>query len=220
VTLDQAEFEFPCQHGGVRRNAGPKRLCDRDRVSHRPRAALKKRHPLHVTLRLVPGLPTLRSRSTHDALLDALVAASDRHGLRVIHYSAQSNHLHLICEAEDEVALARGMKALCVRVARALNFEWLRKGQVFEHRYHCRALETPLDVKNTLAYLFHNARHHGARLPAGIDPFSSAKWFGGWTNGCARVPPVPPRSPFPEPRTWLLAEGWKLHGTIDLFGPR
>jgi len=32
----------------------------------------------------------------------------DRLGFRLVHYSIQGNHLHLIVEAQDEKALARG----------------------------------------------------------------------------------------------------------------
>jgi hypothetical protein len=212
-TVSQGEFEFPLQRGGVRAGAGPKRQSPRPRVPHRARPALKKRFPVHVTLRLLPGLPSLRRQSSHDTLLDALVASSDRFGLRVIHYSAQSNHLHLICEAENEAALAAGMLGLTVRIARALNHEWLRKGPVFADRYHARVLETPIEVKLALLYVLLNAVHHGIELPSGIDRFSSARWFDGFAPlGLPRS-----RSPFPPARTWLLTTGWKLHGLIDPF---
>ncbi len=182
---------------------------------HVARIALKRRFPVHVTLRLKAGLPSLRVRSTHDALLDALVAGSNRWGLRVLHYSAQTNHVHLICEADEELALARGMKGLCVRIARALNAEWMRRGTVFEDRYHARILKTPLEVRNALVYVLLNARHHGQRLPGGIDRCSSSAWFDGWTTTQDGGAASAPRSPFPKATTWLLTCGWLHHGRID-----
>ena len=56
----------------------------------------------------------------------------------VIEYSIQSNHLHFVAEAQDEIALARGMKGLLVRVAEALNRAWERTGRVVGDRYHAR----------------------------------------------------------------------------------
>lgn len=208
----QMEFDFPLSRGGVRRGAGRPRVALRDRVEHRRRPSLSSRFPVHVTLRLASGLPDLRSRSTHDSLLDALVAGSDRWGLHVVHYSALSNHVHLICEAESAEHLARGMKALSVRIARALNHEWCRSGRVFDDRYHCRVLRTPLEVRIALVYVLQNAHHHGLLRAGQMDPCSSARWFDGW-SAAMWIPRS--SSPLPRARTWLLASGWKIHGQLD-----
>jgi hypothetical protein len=169
-----------------------------------------------VTLRLARDLPTLRNGPAHRVLLDSLAAAADRFGLRVIHYSAQANHVHLVCEATDERALARGMKGLCVRIARGLNRLWRRTGAVFDDRYHRRALSSPREVRNVLAYVLQNAHRHGMRLLGGIDPFSSATWFDGWKRKSAAFEAVMRWCPFPKARTWLLAEGWTLHALLEL----
>jgi REP element-mobilizing transposase RayT len=50
---------------------------------------------------------------------------------RVVHYSFQKDHIHLIVEADDRRALARGMKGLGVRVARAVNVLMNRWGTWF-----------------------------------------------------------------------------------------
>ncbi|TMB27148.1 MAG: hypothetical protein E6J62_19835 [Deltaproteobacteria bacterium] len=42
---------------------------------------------------------------------------------RVAELSLQSNHLHLIAEADDQAALSRGIQALAIRVAKRLNAE-------------------------------------------------------------------------------------------------
>jgi REP element-mobilizing transposase RayT len=180
---------------------------------------VKSRHPVHVTLRLAAGLPSLRRGPEHSRLLGALAAGTQRMGLRVVHYSAQSNHVHLICEAEDERALARGMKGLCVRMARALNRLWRRRGSVFDDRYHVHVLETPWEVRNALAYVLQNARHHGIQVPGGIDPYSSASWFDGWKRVRAALAVAMRWCPLSRPLTWLLALGWKLHGLLDPAAP-
>jgi REP element-mobilizing transposase RayT len=172
------------------------------------------RYPLHVTLRLRRGLPSLRTAAAHRVLLGALAAGSCRFGFDVVHYSALSNHVHLLCEAESESALALGMNALMTRIARRLNRLWKRTGSVFAHRYHCRALATPRECHHALAYVLGNASRHGIHHLSGIDPFSSAAWFEGWAPpiGSARPPEL--AIPLPRARTWLLREGWEIHGTI------
>ena len=50
-----------------------------------------------------------------------MAAARERHGLRVIEFTVLGNHLHLLVEADDDLALSRGMQGLCIRIAKALN---------------------------------------------------------------------------------------------------
>ena len=92
-TLKQTILEFP-QWGGRRRGSGRKLEAARRSVAHRRRAPSSARFPLHVTLRLRTGLPTMRRAATRAAIVDALSAASARAMFRVVHYSVQSNHLH------------------------------------------------------------------------------------------------------------------------------
>ena len=56
------------------------------------------RFPCHVTLRLRPGLPSLRTRRFLSELRPSLRKACERRAFRVIHYSVQTNHLHLLVE--------------------------------------------------------------------------------------------------------------------------
>lgn len=117
-----AQHDLPFRRrGGPRPGAGRPRLADRPRVPHRPRPALAARHPALVTVRVRHGLPSLRGARSCRVLGRCLAAAADRMGMRVVEHSIQSNHFHLIVEAEDERALARGMKGLLVRAARGLN---------------------------------------------------------------------------------------------------
>src|SRR5262249_53817234 len=164
--------------GGKRPGAGRKPKGARAGVPHRKRPALAPRFPVLVTARLFERMPSLRKDATLATLRRAFAAASERNGLRLIHFSIQSNHLHLIAEAHGAEALSRGMQGLLVRVARALNRLWGRKGSVFADRYHSRILRTPREVRHALAYVLNNARKHGCFF-AGIDPFSSGRWFDG-----------------------------------------
>src|SRR5262245_55841838 len=110
---------FPCR-GGVRPGAGRKRKSERPRVSHKARPRLAARHPVLVTVRLCRGLPSLRQRREHALIRSRFELAAERFEVRLVEYSIQSNHLHLIVEAQHERALARAMKGLLVRVARGL----------------------------------------------------------------------------------------------------
>ena len=84
----------------------------------------------------MPGLPSLRGGRLFSEVRFALAAGRGRFGLRLVHFSVQSNHLHLIVEAADARALARGMQGLLVRVARAVNRTLVRRGRLFADRYH------------------------------------------------------------------------------------
>jgi hypothetical protein len=204
---------FP-RHGGARRGAGRKPSSARSRVSHQARSRLASRHPVLVTIRVRPGLPSLRGRRELALIRSRLELASDRLGTRLVHYSVQSNHVHLIVEAADERALGRAMKGVCVRIVRALNRLWRRKGAVLDDHYHARILKTPREVRNALAYVLHNARKHGVNL-AGADPCSSGLAFDGWKNSTSAI--TEGRAPsIARARTWLLSIGWRRHGLIAM----
>src|SRR5262245_60491840 len=178
--LRQREFGFT-SWGGKRRGAGRKPSGERAGVAHAKRARLAARHPVLVTLRLRAGLPSLRYDDTH-ALLKAAFAAATRDSFRVVEYSVQSNHLHLVAESSDERSLSRGMIGLVVRIVRGLNKLWRRVGEVFPDRYHARILATPRAVRVALLYVLQNARKHGAWRAARPDPYSSAGSFDGWKS--------------------------------------
>jgi REP element-mobilizing transposase RayT len=210
----QLPLEYP-EWGGAREGAGRKRATPRARVVHESRPRLTRHVPVHVTLRLAGDLPTLRQGRSHCVLRNALAACADRIGFGILHYSAMSNHVHLVCEADDAQKLARGIQGLCVRVARAINHLWHREGKVFGDRYHSRPLKTPTDVRNTLIYVLQNALHHGIDVLGGIDPYSSASWFDGWTRRCpAALEAALRHCPLGRARSWLMTLGWRKRGLL------
>ncbi len=131
-TRGQSEFRFTPQlgHGGARRGAGRKPKGRRAGVPHGPRESVLERHPLHVTAKLCPGLPSLRNTRTLEVLCEAFDVAKQRLGARLVHFSVQRDHLHLLVEATDRRALSRAMQGLFVRVAKALNRAWAGGGTV------------------------------------------------------------------------------------------
>ena len=214
----QGELEFR-SWGGVRRGAGRPPAGERAGVSHVLRAKLATRFPVHVTTRLLQGLPTLRNRRVYAVLRGAFTAGCDRLGFRLVHYSVQANHLHLLVEARDRQSLSRGLQGLFIRVAKALNRLWGRKGTVFADRYQDHILRTPREVRQALAYVLNNAHRHRRQTlylgRVGPDAYGSGPWFDGWKERFTLRGVKCPRS-VAAPRTWLLNVGWRRHGLIRL----
>jgi REP element-mobilizing transposase RayT len=152
---------------------------------------------VHVTLRMREGVGYLRAAIRARAIEQVLSEAKERLGMRVVHYSIQGAHVHLIVEAEDSAALARGMQGLTIRLARRLNALDGRRGKVFGDRYHAHVLRTRAEAANVLRYVARNYVHHAREnLPDSfVDPCSSARWL---THAPAANDPVV------APRTWLL----------------
>jgi REP element-mobilizing transposase RayT len=139
-----------------------------------------------------------------------------RESFRVVHFSIQPNHLHLIIEAENREVLSRGMQGLAAGLARRINRALGRRGAVFAERYHAHELRGPEEVRRSIVYVLKNyAKHRVTRDDRdtepvkGIDPCSSARWFDGWAEACPRPPSA---APVADARTWLLRVGWNLRG--------
>src|SRR3954471_18281161 len=108
----QLAFSFPepKRRGGARRGAGRKpRVAHLRQTPHRARAVHRKAHPVHVTLRA--GLRSLRSQQVARTLLGGL-RDSNRDWFRIVHYSVQDNHVHLIVESESSESLSSGIRGL------------------------------------------------------------------------------------------------------------
>ena len=132
--------------------------------------------------------PGLRRGQVFRAVRAALEEGAARAGFRLIHFSVQGNHLHLVVEAADKIALSRGMQGLAVRIARAVNRATDRKGCVFADHYFARELKTPAEVRRAVRYVLDNRILHGGLQPQ--------------TDACAST------APLVRPRTWLLTVGW------------
>jgi len=224
----QVAFQFRTW-GGVRAGAGrpPKRRVAG--VSHLRRPPVLAQHPLHVTLRVQRGVPSLRG-TLFPRVQAALALSRERFGFRLAHFSVQGDHLHLIVEADDRRALSRGMQGLCVRVARAVNRGLRRRGSLFADRYHARTLTSPRTLRMALRYVLLNARKHGrAQLAPGfVDECSSAAWFGDFARPAglafgaqqcrASVTQLLPGldAPVARPQSWLLRVGFLRAGPFDL----
>jgi REP element-mobilizing transposase RayT len=149
-------------HGGKRRGAGRKPKGDKPLVSHAARPKFDKPTPVHVTARFAGHVWNLRSRRCFSLIRKSFKNARGRFAMRLIEFSVQGNHLHLIVEADDSRALSRAMQGLSIRIARALNRLMSRAGCVFADHFHSRVLRTPTEVKRTVRYVRENQTHHFA----------------------------------------------------------
>src|SRR5436190_15272036 len=205
----QLSLPVPRTWGGRRRNAGRRRATLRPTPPHGRRPFHHARHPVHVTLRAQSGLPSLRSTPIYPAVHRALAAAS-KPFFRVLQFSVQTDHLHLVVEAEGTLALTRGSQGLAIRCARAVNRAAHRCGRVWRHRYHAHHLRTAREVRSAFVYVLLNFRKHLGAGPA-IDPRSSGGWFDGWV-AAPSCPVDPP--PVAAPTTWLATFGWRRAGGL------
>ncbi|MBC8068181.1 MAG: hypothetical protein IAG13_07595 [Deltaproteobacteria bacterium] len=216
--VEQLELRMPTR-GGKRAGAGRKRQTPRARVPHVRRPVMRPEHPVQVTLRACAGVPDLRARAPWVVIVRGLRALRERADFRIVHYSVLSNHLHFVVEADGGDALSSGMTALATRLAIRLNQLFARKGPMFDHRFHARALTTPRALRVSLQYVLSNLRKHAAQSGqhvehGWIDDRSSGRVFDGWsTSASASQPRDYGTSPA---RTWLLRVGWRRHGLLAI----
>jgi putative transposase len=207
---DQLRLRLKTTWGGRREGAGRPRLARRRAVAHRARPEHKARFPVHVTLRATRGLPSLRGERLFGGMQVAIGAAS-RGDFRILHFSVQSDHLHLLVEAADARSLSSGVQGLAIRGARAINKLIGRRGAVWSDRYHARPLSSPREVRHGLVYVLMNFRKHRPGDRRTFDPCSSAAWFDGFVREGPTLKAPPPVA---CARTWLGSVGWRRHGLI------
>lgn len=243
----QLTFGFPTprdgtRRGGARRGAGRKRQGVRQCTPHRSRPRHRQSEPVHVTLRA--ALSPLRSQFVFPTVRLAISRATRRapDRFRIVEFSVQRDHVHLIVEAANKRELSAGVRSVSIRIARYVNDLLMRRGRLWADRWHGRALRSPREVRHALGYVLTNFRKH-ARHGAGIDPYSSGAWFEGWREWhpssdsaapfAARPPPgvaVEPRGvprhedrreelnwrPALRARSWLSMIGWRRAGLLGL----
>jgi putative transposase len=211
--------------GGRRKGAGRKPAKKNvGLLPHLSRPKFDPHVPVHATLRALRGTPKMRAQSVMQVIYDEIAKASAK-GFRLIDFSVQEDHLHLLAEADDARSLSRGMQRLAARIARRLNMLVGRRGKFWKERYHRRDLSTPKQFRNALVHVVNNFRKHA---PAGergrrarvVDGHSSAMWLDGWKDESLRERLRVERTragprPTALPRTWIARVGWKRHGLID-----
>jgi REP element-mobilizing transposase RayT len=212
----QTNLPFKPGRGGLRLGAGRKPRGPRPSQPHKQRPYLSARTPVHVTIRVVPSVSSLRTRAMYRALRWATLTTARRETFRIVHMSIQRTHVHLVVEARDRMALARGMQGFQISAARLLNRAGCRRGTVFPDRYHAHQLLTPSEVRHAVSYVLNNWRRHreNRRVACKLDPFSSAIAFPDWRELSAspflyRPPPRYEPLIVWRPRTFLLLHAFR-----------
>src|SRR5262245_21251157 len=129
-------------------------------------------------MRMASHVYNLRSRRAFSVFGRAITDAAERFGMRIVQFSVQGNHMHLVVEAADTRAMSQAMQDFSIRVARGLNRMMHRQGPVLADRYHARPLQTTRDVRRVVSYVRHNHRKHMAQVgkpvpPRYVDPYAS-----------------------------------------------
>jgi hypothetical protein len=182
---------------------------------------------VHVTLRSL--FRPLRSQHVFPAVCLAVKGATkrDEKRFRVVHFSVQRDHVHLVVEASDKRALSSGIRSVAIRIGLYVNELVRRRGRLWADRWHGRALTSPRQVRNALVYVLGNFRKHAKTpLGAGVDAFSSGARFDGW-RGIPTGTTLPRAGPrfhgamakyvvVSEAKTWLGATGWRRAGLIGV----
>jgi hypothetical protein len=194
--------------GGRRKGAGRKPAGEVSAGPREAREAFRPYQPVHVSLRLADHVWNLRSRRSFRIFDAALRALRPRRDFRVVHFSVQGNHIHQVVEAEGASALANGVRAFGIRLARGLNRMMGRRGRVFAGRYHAHVLRTPAEVANAVRYVLGNFASHAARRGERVPQ----RWSDPYSSAGANQPVGAQGSLFPEPatsqpRTWLHLVG-------------
>lgn len=145
---------------------------------------------MHVTLRARKAAAFLRGERVFAHVRRAF-AEANREVFRIVHFSVQRDHVHLLVEARDADALGSGMRGLTTRGARAVNRALGRRGRVWGDRYHRQDVQSPQQLRRVLVYVLRNHAKHevteGMLSAVPLDPLSSSVYFGGW---CTRAGPA------------------------------
>lgn len=153
-----------------RKNAGRPAKVDIG-IRHIRRERINKPSALHLTIKVRENKADIQNKRILKALHHAIKRARLQK-LRVIHYTLEYNHAHLVVEAGDNKVLHRGMQAFGISIAKAINRVKQVKGTVYKHRYHLRKLKTRREFRNAVLYVFGNGIKH-KRAMSRLDLYNS-----------------------------------------------
>ena len=164
----QTQFNlYKGTRGGRRPGSGRKRIHSRG-VSHRTRELVTKRTPQHINFKFncrIKNKDCLK-------LLKRSIQNAQKLGLKIIHFSLQSNHVHIITEADNNEILTKGMRALTITFAKGL-----KKGGVQIERYHLHVLKTIREAKHAIQYVLFNEQKHAKTQFSSVNGYSSVVYL-------------------------------------------
>jgi REP element-mobilizing transposase RayT len=158
---------FKGKRGGRRPGAGRKRIHSKG-VSHLKRETVSKRSPQHINFKFKSFI---RNKDCLK-LLKRSIQNAQKMGLKVIHFSLQSNHVHLITEAENNEVLTKGMRSLTITFSKGL-----KRGSVQIERYHLHVLKSLREAKHGIMYVLFNEQKHTKKKVSKIDGYTSVLYL-------------------------------------------
>lgn len=164
MTNQQMKFNLNRGTWGGRRPGSGRKRFHSSGVAHRTRERVTRRTPLHINFKY----QTQIRNKLCLRLLKRAIMNSRAQGLRVIHFSLQSNHIHLIVECDNNAILTKGMRSLTVTFAKGL-----KVGRVQVDRYHLHVLKTLKETKHAVWYVLFNKQKHEKGRYSVIDEYSS-----------------------------------------------
>ena len=150
-------------HGGLREGSGRKRVHSKG-VSHRTRETVNKHTPLHINFKFKTHI----RNKTCLKILKRAIANARSFGMRIVHFSMQSNHLHFIIEADNNGILTTGMRSLTITFAKGLN-----QGKIQIERYHLHVLKSLRETRNAINYVLFNKQKHEKGTCSLVDEYTS-----------------------------------------------
>ena len=140
------------------KRAGRKPIHDKG-IRHIQRERFERESSFHITIKVRQEKSDLQNKMILKALHRAIMKARYK-SLKVIHYTLEFNHIHLLVEAYNQEQLSNCMQSFGVTLAKMINKVKFKKGRVYKHRYHLRRLSSVMELKNVLKYIFNNGIKH------------------------------------------------------------
>lgn len=140
-------------------------------IRHISRDEIKRPTPLHLTIKIEKSKAGLKNKGILKILHHA-IKKSRLVGLKIIHYTLEFDHVHLLVEATDKVSTSKGMQSFGITFSKGINKIKNLKGRVFKTRYHYRKLNSAREIKNVLNYILGNSIKH-KQSSSIITPYNS-----------------------------------------------
>jgi REP element-mobilizing transposase RayT len=131
------------------------------KIYHRSRPEIPRARPVHVTIKSNKNIiPNLRSKVFYKEIRQGMKRARIL-GIRIIHFSVQRDHVHMLIEAENKKQLGESMRALSISLSKRFSFTLKKKVKALKNRYHLHILKSLQEIKNATNYILHNGQKHG-----------------------------------------------------------
>lgn len=140
-------------------------------IRHIKREKFYKSRSLHLTIKVRENKADIQNKRILKALHHAIIRARLKK-LKIIHYTLEYNHVHLLVEAENHHVAHQAMQALGISLSKAINKIKRKTGTVYKYRYHLRKITGLRDLKNVTNYIFNNGIKH-KRTRTQLDPYNS-----------------------------------------------